>query len=109
MATISIKNVYVEMLRTLGGVDSIVEEAVKKYLIDKCVERLEKAKSKIRGFEKLYDCPYSEFYSMISDETKVAQVEKKHPTWEADLAEWEYWQKEFVEWKQKLEDILTKS
>lgn len=98
-----------EILRTLGGVDSIVEEAIKKYLIDKCVERLEKAKSKIREFEKLYNCPYSDFCSLISDEKQVAKVEKKHPTWEADLAEWEYWQKEFEEWKQKLEDILTKS
>jgi hypothetical protein len=40
---------------------------------------------------------------------KLEKIEKKHPTWEADLAEWEYWQKELEEWKAKLEDILIKS
>jgi hypothetical protein len=109
MATISIKNVYMEMLRTIGGVDSIVEEAVRKYLIDKCVEKLEKAKSRIREFEKRYSCSYRDFCLMISDENQIEKVDQEHPTWEADLAEWEYWRKEFEEWKLKLEDILMKS
>jgi hypothetical protein len=109
MATVSIKNVYLEMLSPIGRVDSIVEEAVRKYLIDKCVERLEKAKSKIREFEKRYSCHYSDFCLTISDENQLEKVEKEHPTWEADNAEWEYWQKELEEWKTKLEDILMKS
>ena len=107
MATISIKNAYMEILRTLGGVDSIVEEAVKKYLIDKCVERLEKAKSKIREFEKLYDCPYSDFCSLISDEKQVAKVEKKHPTWEADFNVWETYVEELQRWKNRVTKLLT--
>lgn len=109
MATVSIKNTYLEMLSAIGRVDSIVEEAVRKYLIDKCVDRLEKAKSKIREFEKRYNCQYSDFYLTISDESQFEKVEKEHPTWEADNAEWEYWQKELEEWKVKLEDILMKS
>jgi hypothetical protein len=109
MATISIKSNYLEMLSKMGRVESIVEEAVRKYLIDKCVERLEKAKLKVREFEKRYNCKYSDFKMIISNENQLEKIEKKHPTWEADIAEWEYWQKELEEWKEKLEDILIKS
>ena len=109
MATVSIKSNYLEMLSNIGRVESIVEEAVRKYLIDKCVERLEKAKLKVRAFEKQYNCHYPDFNLKISDENQLEKIEKKHPTWEADLAEWEYWQKELEEWKTKLEDILIKS
>lgn len=99
MATVSIKNVYLEMLSAIGRADSIVEEAVRKYLIDKCVERLEKANSKIKEFEKRYDCQYPDFCLRISDENQFEKIEKEHPTWEADNAEWKYWQKELEEWK----------
>lgn len=109
MATISIKNVYLEMLSKIGRVDSIVEEAVRKYLIDRCVERLEKAKPRIGEFEERYNCQYPDFCLKISDENQFEKIEEEHPTWEADYAEWEYWQKEFEEWKAKLEDILMKS
>ncbi len=109
MATISIKNVYLEMLSKIGRVDTIVEEAVRKYLIDRCIERLEKAKPKLREFEKRYNCRYPDFCLKISDENQIEKIEKEHPTWEADYAEWEYWQKELEEWKAKLEDILMKS
>ncbi len=109
MATVSIKNVYLEMLSAIGRVDSIVEEAVRKYLIDNCVQRVEKAKSKTGEFEKRYNCRYLDFRLTVSDEKQFEKIEKEHPTWEADLEEWEYWQKELEEWKAKLEDILMKS
>lgn len=109
MATVSINNTYLEMLSAIGRVDSILEEAVRKYLIDKYVERLEKAKPRVREFEKRYSCKYSDFCLIRADEDKFKKIEKKHPTWEEDNAEWEYWQKEFEEWKAKLENILMKS
>jgi len=105
MTTVTIKNNYLEMLSAIGRVESIVEEAVRKYLIDKCVERLEKAKLKIVEFEKRYNCQYPDFCLTISDENQLGKIEKKHPTWEADFVEWEYWQKEREEWKTKLEII----
>jgi hypothetical protein len=109
MATVSIKNVYLEMLKAIGGVDAIVEEAVRKYLINVCVERLEKAKTKAKEFEKRYNCQYADFCLKIFDEDQLEKIEADHPTWEADKSEWEYWQKELDEWKAKLEDILIRS
>jgi len=109
MATISIRNIYLDMMKKIGQVDSIVEEAVKKYLIDKCVERIEKANTKIKEFEILYNCSFSDFIILISHEEQLEKIEKGHPSWEGDHAEWEYWQKELDEWKAKLESILMRS
>ncbi len=96
------------MLGAMGRVDSMVEEAVRKYLIDKCVERIEQANAKVKGFEKRYDCSYPDFCLKLSDEIQLEKIEEKHPTWEADISEWEYWQQELDEWKTKLERILMK-
>ena len=39
MATITIKKGYLEILNTLGSADTIVENALRKYLIDKSVDK----------------------------------------------------------------------
>jgi len=106
MTTVSIKNVYLDLMTAMGRVDVIVEEAVRKYLIDTCVQKFEKAREKSQGFERKYGYPYADFCLLISDDTKLAGIEEKYPTWEADYMEWEYWEKESKEWKAKLEDIL---
>ncbi len=56
MATVTIKKGYLEILETLGSADTVVESAIRKYLIDKCVERIEKSKREIEEFERKYDC-----------------------------------------------------
>jgi len=109
MATITIKKGYLEILKTLGSADTIAEDAIRKYLIDKCVERIEKSKRKIKEFERKYDCSYAEFIKTISNGEGLKAVEKISQDWEGDVTEWEYWQKELEEWKMKLEDILMKS
>ncbi len=109
MATVSIKKGYLEILNTLGSADAIVENALRKYLIDKCVERIEKSKRKIARLEKKYDSSYAEFIKTISNEERLKGVEKISQDWEGDVTEWEYWEKELEEWKMRLEDILMKS
>lgn len=99
---------YIKILDTLGSVDAIVEDAIRKYLIDKCVERIEKSKRKIEDLEKKYDCNYAEFISKISNAEGLKAVEKTSLNWEGDMTEWEYWGNELKEWKARLEDILMK-
>jgi len=108
MATITIKKGYLEILNTLGSADTIVENALRKYLIDKCVERIEKSKRKIVGLEKKYDSSYAEFIKTISNEEGVKGVEKISQEWEGDMTEWEYWEKELEEWKMRLEGHYPK-
>ena len=108
MATVSIKKGYLEILNTLGSADAIVENALRKYLIDKCVERIEKSKRKIAGLEKKYDCNYAEFIKTISNEERIKGVEKISQDWEGDVTEWEYWEKELEEWKMRLEGHYLK-
>jgi hypothetical protein len=109
MATVTIKKGYLEILKTLGSADTVVENAIRKYLIDKSVERIEKSNREIEEFERKYNCSYAEFITKISNEEGLKAVEKISQDWEGDVTEWEYWQKELEEWKMRLEDILTKS
>jgi hypothetical protein len=109
MPAITIEKGYLEILDALGSVNAIVEDAIRKYLIDKCVERIEKSKRKIDELEKKYDCNYAEFIETISNEESLKAVEETKSSWELDITEWEYWEKELEEWKMRLEDILIKS
>jgi len=109
MAAITIKKGYLELLNSLGCADTAVEDAIRKYLIDKCVERIEKSKREIEEFERKYDCNYAEFITKVSIEDGLKAIEKKSPNWEEDMIAWEYWEKELEEWKMRLEDILIKS
>ncbi len=108
MATVTIKTDYIKILDALGSLDTIVEDAIRKYLIDKCVERIEESKRKIEDFEKKYDCNYADFISKISTAEGLKAVEKTSLNWEGDMTEWEYWENELKEWKARLEDILMK-
>jgi hypothetical protein len=105
MATITIKTDYIKILDALGSVNAIVEDAIRKYLIDRCVERIEKSKRKIEEFEKKYDCNYAEFIERISKEESLKAVEETKSSWELDITEWEYWEKELEEWKIRLEAL----
>lgn len=99
MPTITIEKDYLEILDALGSVNAIVEDAIRKYLIDKCVERIESSKPKIEEFEKKYDCNYAEFIETISNEESLKEVEETKSSGELDITEWEYWGKELEEWK----------
>ena len=106
MATITIKNSYLDLLDAFGSANILLEDAIRKYLVDKCVERIGKSKRKISELEKRYSCNYAEFISKISNAEGSKVVEKISPHWEGDMTEWEYWENELKEWKTRLEDIL---
>jgi hypothetical protein len=109
MATVTIKTDYIKILDALGSVNVIVEDAIRKYLVDKCVERIESSKRKIEEFVEKYNCNYAEFISKISNAEGLKAVEKISLNWEGDMTEWEYWENELKEWKARLEDILKGS
>lgn len=109
MPAISIKKTYIDLLEALGSANTIVEDAIRKYLIDKSVERVDKSRRKIEQFERKYDCNYARFVEMVSNDEGLKAIEKISPNWEEDMTEWEYWEKELAEWKLRLENILMKS
>ena len=109
MLAISIKKAYIDILEALGSANTVVEDAIRKYLIYKSVERVEKSRRKIEEFERRYDTNYAKFIDAISNDEGLKAIEKISPNWEEDMTEWEYWEKELAEWKTKLEGILIKS
>ena len=109
MPTVTIRKEYVNILKPFGGVERVVDEALKKYLIDTATSRIEKAKSEVKTFEKKYGLNFDAFKEKINDEKFIRNIERVNPTWEADYEEWEYWSREFDEWMERLKDILMKS
>ncbi|MFQ6120718.1 MAG: hypothetical protein ACE5KE_12655 [Methanosarcinales archaeon] len=101
-ASIRIRKEYFEVLKQLGDVNAIAESAIRKYVIDLLIKRIEISKKEVNQFEKKYSCDYTTFAERISD------VVKSNPTWEEDFIEWEYWSKELQEWTKRLENTLLK-
>lgn len=109
MPTISIRKTYLTFLEAFGSPSILVEDAVRKYVIDKTVERIERSREAIEQFERNYKCDYAHFIGKLSTEDGLKEHEALNPTWEADQLEWEYWIKELEEWKLRLEAILMTS
>ena len=109
MPTVTIRREYVELLKVFGGVEEVVDKALKKYLIDVATSRIEKSKAKIRKFERKYGLSLEDFKEKITDPQFLKDIENKNPTWEEDYEEWEYWSRELEEWMKRLKNILIES
>lgn len=109
MPTVTIRREYVELLEVFGGVEKVVDKALKKYLIDVATSRIEKSKEKIRKFERKYGLTLKDFQTKLNDPQFLKEIEEKNPAWEEDYEEWEYWSRELEEWMERLKNILIES
>ncbi|MGD9732511.1 MAG: hypothetical protein AB7U45_10045 [Desulfamplus sp.] len=104
-----IKDNYSEILYSFGkDLQSAVDTALQKYLIDLITSEIAKLRKKELMFESKYQCDYKSFYQRISeDEEFVANIEANvNKMWEIDLAEWEFCHKGLNDWTKKLQNIL---
>jgi|GEM_PF-6837968 len=110
MSNVSIRNEFVELLSVLGDVESEVDDALRRYLLDRASERLEHCRKEIRHFEQIYSRSFDDFASALASENSafLDEVEGQHPTWEADYNTWETYVQEFERWKKRASDLLTK-
>lgn len=98
-----------DTLRVFGDVEQQINSAVEEYLMRRIVERIRLAREHLIEFERKYQMAFADFSTQIVlDESLYRTVREQHPTWEQDLLAWEYWNKESVEWKNKLNNILSK-
>lgn len=97
MSNVSIRNEFVELLGVLGDVESEVDDALRRYLLDRASERLELCRKEIRHFEQIYGRSFDDFASALASENNafLDEVERRHPTWEADYNTWETYVQEF--------------
>ncbi len=110
--TIIIKNNYYEILSDLGNdLQSAVDLALQRYLIEMITGKIAELREKEIGFQEKYGCEYPVFSRRIAeDEDFIIQIEKNvNKLWEIDQAEWEFCYKGTDDWIKKLQDILLMS
>ena len=109
MSAVAVKNDLLTVAKKFGDIDTVVSEAVRRYAIEQCIERVETARAKIRGYEKQYGATFPVFARRVRQDAKfVKRVESKNPVWEQDTMEWKYRIEEADEWTATLASILKK-
>jgi hypothetical protein len=99
---------YTEILGPLGDVQQAVDEAIRRYAVERASEQIAQLRRQIRHYEELFDATYEVFYAQITtDQTFVTGLRGKHPTWERDFHQWEFYVEEMREWLSRLEEIST--
>ncbi len=110
MSAVAVREGYTNTLRVFGEVDTLVNEAVERYLIQCIIERIRLAREKTREFARRYGQDYEVFSrAMQCDGASYDQVNAGNPLWEQDWLAWEYWQEELRTWTEKLHAISSVS
>jgi hypothetical protein len=101
-----INSKYADILAPLGDAQQAVDEAVRRYAVEKIGERIAELRHATRSFEERYGCTYEVFYAHITtDEDFVAGLREANSTWERDFHEWEFYVEELREWLDRLEQL----
>jgi hypothetical protein len=108
--TIPVQDTVAELLHALGSLETVTAAALRRYAVDYCLERIEQAERKIAFYEQQYACDYETFNRRIcTDPAFLDEINRTHPTWEADATEWVYRLEEAQEWRERSERILNAS
>lgn len=106
MTTLTLDAKYIDVLQALGSLEETLEEAVRRYAIERIGERIGNLQHEILNFQTKYGLPYQQFYAQITNDDKFVQsLREMEPTWERDLNAWEYYTEELAEWLGHLESI----
>ncbi|MDM8524204.1 hypothetical protein QUF80_12610 [Desulfococcaceae bacterium HSG8] len=111
MKTISVRDNYAEVLTALGELQTSVDLALQRYIIEQITFKVTEFREKDSSFQSKYGCDYPTFIQRIGkDEEFVIHIEKNiNQMWETDQAEWEFCHKGTEDWIQRLQSILLLS
>jgi hypothetical protein len=108
MSMVMVSKKYADILAPLGDVEQTVDEALRRYTVERIGQRIAELRRQIRPWEEKYGCTYEVFYARVTgDEEYVAHLRQGHPTWERDFQQWEFYVEEMREWIARLESIST--
>lgn len=108
MVKVSIKDEYDDILNIFGDLHYSIDLALKRYLIEKIVSKIDELKKRDKMYTRKYGMDYLVFYKNINnDELFIHTLENDiSKTWEIDMNDWEFSYKGIVDWTKKLESIL---
>ncbi len=105
--TIPVQESLAELLHPLGNLETVTAAALRRYALDHCLERIERAEHQIAHYEEQYGYNYESFNQRVcTDQAFLDEVNRTHPTWEADAAEWIHRIQEAQEWRERSQTIL---
>jgi hypothetical protein len=97
-----------ELLQFIGNPETIVINALRRYLLDVCWQKIELAEQQVAAYEHGYGMNYPTFNQKITtDENFLDRINQSHPMWEADAIEWFYRLEEIQTWQKRLEKVLN--
>jgi hypothetical protein len=105
MVTVSIEDKYVEALTAFGDIQAAVGLALQRYTIEQITAKIAQLRQRAAEYQAKYGLDYSTFVHRVAeDESFVHAVETNvSPTWEIDLADWEFCTKGIEDWTHNFE------
>lgn len=108
--TIALQDNMLELVHTLGEPATVVPAAVRRYVVDRSLQRLEAAEERVRTYAQRYEMDYATFNRRVAlDQAYLDQLNQEHPLWEADAIEWAQWAEEVELWRERLTQALQTS
>lgn len=99
-----------DVAAVLEPLQETVDEALRRYAIEKTEARILEIERRLQLWEEKYGCSYDLFaYRTATDEEYVRQLDANPATqqWEGDLIAWEFDVEELREWRRRLQRLLT--
>ena len=108
--TIPIQSNLWNLLQGLGEPATIVPAALRQYMVDRYLQRVEAAEGKIAVYARQYQTDYATFNQRVNmDQTYLDTLNCEHPLWEADAIEWAHRMEEVEAWRERLNSALQVS
>jgi len=108
--TIALQDNMLELVQTLGEPATVVPAAVRRYVVDRSLQRLEAAEERERTYAQRYEMDYATFNRRVTlDEAYLDRLNHEHPLWESDAIEWAQWAEEVELWHKRLTQALQTS
>lgn len=108
--TISLQNNLLDIVQVLGEPDAVIPAAVRQYVVDRCLQKLDVAEARIADYVRKYGSDYERVSERAStDQMYLDKLNRDYPLWEADAVEWQYRLEEVELWRTRLTRALHTS
>lgn len=108
MVNVAIHEKYIQTLKVFGDLQQSVEKAIQRYAVDQITEKIAELQQRANTYHSKYEMEYATFERRITEDVAFVEHIEQHitPTWELDLADWEFCEKGIEDWARKLTTIL---
>ena len=105
--TISLEDGLLNLVEALGEPDTVISSAVRQYVVDLCMHRLETAQPKLAAYKAKYGQEYTQFHQRVTtDQGFLDRLNREQPLWELDAMEWAARNEETSLWRNRLTQAL---